>query len=34
LLWYAPSGLAIGMAVYLLFGWVMIRKSKLWAAAD
>jgi DHA1 family bicyclomycin/chloramphenicol resistance-like MFS transporter len=34
LLWYAPSGLAIGMAVYLLFGWLMIRKSKLWAATD
>ena len=28
--WYAPSGLAIAMAVYLLFGWLMIRKSKLW----
>lgn len=28
--WYAPSGLALAMAVYLLFGWLMIRKSKLW----
>ena len=28
--WYAPSGLAMAMAVYLLFGWLMIRKSKLW----
>ncbi|MES2180499.1 MAG: multidrug effflux MFS transporter [Pseudomonadota bacterium] len=30
LVWYAPSGLAIAMAVYLLFGWLMIRRSKLW----
>ena len=32
LVWYAPSGLAIAMACYLLFGWLMIRKSKLWAS--
>ncbi len=31
LLWYAPSGLALAMAGYLIFGWVMIRKSRLWA---
>jgi DHA1 family bicyclomycin/chloramphenicol resistance-like MFS transporter len=28
--WYAPSGLAIAMAGYVLFGWLVIRKSKLW----
>jgi DHA1 family bicyclomycin/chloramphenicol resistance-like MFS transporter len=28
LVWYAPSGLALAMAGYLLFGWVMIRQSK------
>lgn len=31
LLWYAPSGLALAMAGYLLFGWLVIRKSKLWS---
>jgi len=30
LVWYAPSGLALVMAAYLLFGWVMIRKSKFY----
>lgn len=30
LVWYAPSGLAIAMAAYVLLGWLMIRKSKLW----
>jgi len=30
LLWYAPSGLALAMAGYLIFGWIMIRKSRLW----
>lgn len=30
LVWYAPSGLAVAMAGYLVFGWLMIRKSKLW----
>jgi DHA1 family bicyclomycin/chloramphenicol resistance-like MFS transporter len=30
LLWYAPSGLALAMAGYLIFGWIMIRKSGLW----
>ena len=30
--WYAPSGLAIAMACYLAFGWVMVRKSKLWSS--
>lgn len=30
LVWYAPSGLAIAMAGYLIFGWVMIKQSKLW----
>jgi DHA1 family bicyclomycin/chloramphenicol resistance-like MFS transporter len=32
LVWYAPSGLAIAMACYLLIGWLMIRKSKLWSS--
>ena len=32
LVWYAPSGLALAMAGYLLFGWLVIRKSSLWAA--
>ncbi len=32
LVWYAPSGLAITMAGYLVCGWLMIRKSKLWAS--
>lgn len=32
LVWYAPSGLAIAMACYLILGWLMIRKSKLWAS--
>ena len=31
LVWYAPSGLAMAMAGYLVFGWLMIRKSKLWS---
>ncbi|OZA08312.1 MAG: Bcr/CflA family drug resistance efflux transporter [Methylotenera sp. 17-45-7] len=31
LVWYAPSGLAIAMAAYVVLGWLMIRKSKLWA---
>jgi DHA1 family bicyclomycin/chloramphenicol resistance-like MFS transporter len=31
LLWYAPSGLALGMAGYLGLGWLMIRQSKLWS---
>lgn len=30
LLWYAPSGLALAMAGYLLFGWLMIQRSRLW----
>lgn len=30
LLWYAPSGLALAMAAYLFFAWVVIRKSQLW----
>jgi DHA1 family bicyclomycin/chloramphenicol resistance-like MFS transporter len=27
---YAPSGLAIAMAVYLTFSWLMIRRAKIW----
>lgn len=30
LVWYAPSGLAIAMACYLVFSWLMIVRSKLW----
>lgn len=30
--WYAPSGLAFGMMAYLVFSWLMIRRSKLWTA--
>jgi DHA1 family bicyclomycin/chloramphenicol resistance-like MFS transporter len=30
LVWYAPSGLAIAMAVYLTFSWLMIRRAKIW----
>jgi len=30
LVWFAPSGLALAMAGYLVFGWVMIRKSKFY----
>jgi len=29
LVWYAPSGLAIAMAVYLIISWVMILRSKI-----
>lgn len=29
LVWYAPSGLALAMAGYLVFGWIMIRQSKI-----
>lgn len=32
LVWYAPSGLAMAMAAYLVCGWLMIRKSNLWAS--
>jgi DHA1 family bicyclomycin/chloramphenicol resistance-like MFS transporter len=30
LVWYAPSGLAIAMAVYLTFSWLMILRAKIW----
>jgi len=30
LVWYEPSGLALAMTAYLVFSWLMIRKSKLW----
>jgi DHA1 family bicyclomycin/chloramphenicol resistance-like MFS transporter len=33
LVWYAPSGLALAMAFYLLFSWMMLRKSHLWVGA-
>lgn len=28
LVWYAPSGLALAMAAYMVFGWVMILRTK------
>lgn len=31
-IWYAPSGLAMAMAGYLMFGWIMILRTQLWAA--
>lgn len=30
LVWYAPAGLAIAMAGYLVFGWLMIRRTHVW----
>ena len=30
LVWFSPLGLAIAMAVYLVFGWLMIRQAKIW----
>lgn len=30
LVWYAPSGLALAMAGYLLLGWLAVRRSELW----
>ncbi len=30
LVWYALSGLALAMVVYLLIGWLVIRKTQLW----
>jgi DHA1 family bicyclomycin/chloramphenicol resistance-like MFS transporter len=30
LVWYSPSGLALAMASYLLFGWLMMRQSKFY----
>lgn len=34
LLWVSPTGLAIGMAGYIAFGWLMIRKSTLWTKPE
>lgn len=30
LVWYAPSGLAMAMAGYLIFSWLVLKQSKLW----
>lgn len=30
LLWASPTGLALGMLAYMVFGWLMIRQTKLW----
>jgi len=30
LVWYAPSGLAIAMALYLVFSWLMIQRTNIW----
>ncbi len=32
LVWYAPSGLALAMAGYLIFGWLMIQRARIWRA--
>lgn len=29
IVWYAPSGLAIAMALYIIFSWMMILRSKI-----
>ena len=34
LIWQRPSGLAFAMAVYLILGWLMIRRSRLWAGSQ
>jgi DHA1 family bicyclomycin/chloramphenicol resistance-like MFS transporter len=28
--WFSPLGLAWAMAVYLVLGWVLVRKTQLW----
>lgn len=30
LVWFSPLGLALAMAGYVTFGWLIVRKSKLW----
>ncbi len=30
LVWYAPSGLALAMAGYLVFSWITIRQANIW----
>lgn len=30
LLWTSPTGLALGMLAYMVFGWLMIRQTQLW----
>lgn len=30
LLWASPTGLALGMLAYMVFGWLMIRQTQLW----
>jgi len=34
LVWYHPSGLALAMSGYFLLGWLVIRKSRLWAGSE
>lgn len=34
LLWFSPLGLAFAMAAYVLFGWLMIRNSRLWKSQN
>lgn len=33
LLWASPTGLALGMLAYMVFGWLMIRQTQLWKNA-
>lgn len=34
LVWHHPVGLALAMAVYLLIGWLAIRKSQVWVRSS
>jgi DHA1 family bicyclomycin/chloramphenicol resistance-like MFS transporter len=34
LVWQHPVGLALAMAVYLLIGWLAIRKSQVWVRSS
>lgn len=34
LVWAQPSGLALAMSGYLLLGWLMLRRSRMWAGHD
>ena len=34
LVWAQPSGLALAMSGYLLLGWLMLRRSRMWAGHE
>ncbi|HYD33421.1 MAG TPA: multidrug effflux MFS transporter [Methylophilaceae bacterium] len=34
LVWFAPSGIAVAMAGYLLLGWMAVSNSSLWKKSD